>query len=151
MRHPISTFARFMYLNAYAFLLLMVGVGIALIPVWKAGGWWVLLQAIPVLFCWRVAWRIFSTWEDKKRKYNLLMERNKKEFRADTFTEYMQAPCGKLLTKVVLRDMGHPEKYKELKKLQLPLLERLRKECKPQKTTIYVNKEFLQSQENTRK
>ena len=54
----------------------------------------------------------------------------------------MQAPCGRLLTKTVLYDLGKREAYRELKALEEPLPRRLRKACKPQKTTIYINKDF---------
>ena len=37
-------------------------------------------------------------------------------FRADTFAEYMKAPCGRLLTILVLKDLGYIKYYGELRK-----------------------------------
>ena len=142
-KHSISTFPRFLYLNSYAFLLLAMGVGIAIVPCYRMGGWWfVVPQAIVALTCLKGAWRILHSWGDKKRKYHVLMERNTPTLRPETFREYMQAPCGRLLTKTVLSDLGKREAYRELKALEEPLPRRLRKACKPQKTTIYINKDF---------
>ena len=74
MRHPISTFPRFMYLNAYAFLLLLVGIGIMLLPGYRISWWLLLPQAIVALPCFKGASTIFASWKDKKRKYDLLMQ-----------------------------------------------------------------------------
>jgi len=139
MRHPISTFPRFMYLNAYAFLLLLVGTGIALIPCYEVGWWLVAIQVIGAIVCLRVAWRIFATWNDKKRKYDLLMQRNANEWRPDTFNEFMHAPCGRLLTILVLKDMGHPERYKELKRMGKPLWQQMKENCGKQETRVWIN------------
>lgn len=118
MNHPISTFARFMYLNAYAFLLLAGGIGILLFPGFRYS-WWIEGGQITIaFFCLRGCYKIFYSWRDKKRKYDLLMQRNADEWRPDTFNEFMNAPCGRLLTILVLRDMGHPERYKELQKMR---------------------------------
>lgn len=67
------------------------------------------------------------------------MQRNENTFRPDTFTEYMQAPCGRLLVKIVLKDLNQTDKYKILKKLKQPLIKTLKKSCKKQKTVIYTN------------
>lgn len=48
----------------------------------------------------------------------MLMERNSDATRPDTFSDYMQAPCGRLLAKIVLKDLGREEEYLQLKKLQ---------------------------------
>lgn len=139
MRHPISTFPRFMYLNAYAFLLLLVGIGIMLLPGYRISWWLLLPQAIVAIPCLKGAHGIFASWKDKKRKYDLLIQRNAEQFRPDTFTEFMHAPCGRLLAKIVLEDMHCPERYRELKHLRQPFIKQLRKNCRPRKHTVYVN------------
>lgn len=141
-KHPISTFPRFLYLNSYAFLLLLIGGGIAAFPLYRAGWYWVIPQALIAFLCLKVAFRIFSSWDDKKRKYEVLMARNTPALRPDTFREFMQAPCGRLLCKVVLRDLGRYDAYNELKAQEEPLVVQLRKKCKPEKTTLYINKDF---------
>lgn len=70
------------------------------------------------------------------------MGKNKKEFRPDSFQVFMQAPCGRLLTKVVLEDLNKKEKYKELLIYKKPFFTSLKKGCQKQETTIYINEDF---------
>ncbi len=136
----IDTIKRYLYLNVYAFLLLLAGGGIGSLPIWHISLWLIIPQAIIALTCFHNAMRILSTWNDKKRKYALLMQRNANGLRPDTFTEYIQAPCGRALTKIVLEDLGCPDRYSELKKLRKPLRQRI--SCKPSKTVVYINNEI---------
>ena len=136
----IATFPRFLFLNFYAFLLLLVGVGIGVIPLYRQSWWLVAPQAIFVIICIRGAIGIFSSWNHKKREYSILYRKNEKEIRPESFSEYMQAPCGRLMTRVVLKDLGRSSSYKELKKLKKPLLERLKEGCSGQKTVVTIYK-----------
>ncbi len=86
--------------------------------------------------------KLFSTWEDKKIKYKILMGKNQKGFRPESFQVFMQAPCGRLLTKVVLKDLNLKEKYKELLYYKVPLSVSLKNSCQKSKTTIYINEDF---------
>jgi len=110
----ISSFPRFMYLNTYAYLLFFLGVGILFIPLWRISWWVWAILLIPSGICLKGCNSIMSGWPDKKRKYHILMQRNSDGFRPDTFKEMMEAPCGRLLVRLVLKDLGIPEKYKEL-------------------------------------
>ncbi|MBQ6776753.1 MAG: hypothetical protein IJP52_00340 [Paludibacteraceae bacterium] len=141
MQHPISTFPRFVYLNSYAFLLLFMGVGVVCVPLYRFSWWYVPVQAIIAISCWKGAASIFNSWNDKKRKYTLLMTRNAETLRPDTFTEYMQAPCGRLLARVVMRDLGRSGQYKELKQLRKPFWQNAKESCRPRKTVIYKPQE----------
>lgn len=136
----INTVKRYLYLNFYAFLLLAAGGCVGGLPFWRISLWFIVPQAIIALTCFRNAIRILSTWNDKKRKYALLMQRNVNGIRPDTFTEYMQAPCGRVLVKIVLKDLGYSNRYTELKKLRRPLHQRI--SCKPAKTVVYINNEI---------
>ena len=49
------------------------------------------------LVCLRGALTIPKSWSEKKRKYAVLMQRNSPTLRPDTFGDFMQAPCGRLL------------------------------------------------------
>ena len=60
--------------------------------------------------------QLFSTWQDKKRKYFLLVQRNRIKFCAYSFEKFMKAPCGRLLTRVVLKDIRQSGRYAYLKK-----------------------------------
>lgn len=107
-------FFRFLYLNTYSFLLLLCGAITVLIPLYKISKWLIVPQVIGSLFCIKQAIGLFMTWKDKKTKYEILMGKNKNGFRPDSFKIFMQAPCGRLLTKVVLKDLGLSNKYNEL-------------------------------------
>jgi hypothetical protein len=105
--------------------------------------WTILVQGIVAVNLFVIAGTLFSTWESKKREIELLTTRNQNEFRPDTFTVFMQAPCGRLIVREVLRDLNKRDEYKSLLKLRKPLLKRLRDNCTPTKTVIYINKDFL--------
>jgi len=142
-RFGIATLPRFLYLNFYAFLLLFIGAGVVAVPLYMFDEWWLVLQFVLLGVCWKSAFGILGSWSDKKRKYALLMQRNAVELRSDTFTEYMQAPCGRLLVKIVLRDLGRADEYRMLRKLQKPFRQRLESGCKPQKTVVYYHNDKL--------
>lgn len=137
-------FSRFLYLNTYSFLLLFCGIIILLMPLFKVSKWLLIPQLILSLFFIKQAGNLFSTWKDKKIKYKILLERNKNEFRADTFKVFMQAPCGRLLTKSVLKDLGIQDKYKELFVYKDPFIVSMKKNClsSSQETKIYINEDF---------
>lgn len=83
--------------------------------------------------------KLFSTWKDKKTKYKILLAKNKDGFRPESFKIFMQAPCGRLLTKAVLKDIGLKSKYKELLLYKEPFLVSLKNNFKPVHTRIYIN------------
>jgi len=135
----IATFGRFVYLNAYAFLLLIMGAGMAFIPIYRFGQWWlVAAQAVVVFIILKGSVEIFRSWNDKKRKYHVLFERNVESIRPDTFSEYMKAPCGRLLVKIVLKDIDKQNEYKNLKKYKEPFIKKLAKAHKPKKSIVYM-------------
>ena len=136
----INKFHRFIFLNFYAILLLFLGIGIGVIPLYKTHWCWLALQIILVAVFLTSSMRIFSTWEHKKRDYSLLIRKNQEGIRPTSFSDYMQAPCGRLLVILVLRDLGQQHMYKELKMLQKPFRERLKEGCTGQQTVVTVYK-----------
>ena len=142
MTRTISTFPRFLYLNIYALLLLLVGGFIACIPLYKISLWLLIPQGIGFLFCLKNAHKIFASWKSKKRKYAILMERNEKELRPDTFKDYIQAPCGRLLVKIVLKDLNQENRYKDLLTMKQPLIQNCKESCTPKITTVYINEQY---------
>ena len=68
-------------------------------------------------------------WEDKYREYKILIERNKKDFRPETFKLYMDAPCGRKVVKAVLKDLGKSNEYKQLLVYKPTLRESLKDCC----------------------
>ena len=135
-------FFRFVYLNAYAFLLACCGMAVILIPLFKISKWLLVPQIIVGLFCMEQSYQLFSTWKDKKRKYEILIGKNKDCFRPDSFKKFVQAPCGRLLTKAVLKDLGIREKYKELLVYKIPFFDFVKQNCVKQETKIYINEDF---------
>lgn len=141
MEKGIATWGRFLYLNIYAFLLLVIGVGIFVLPLYHH--WLGLsLQIIWAIGCLYESVNIFHSWKDKKRKYAILMERNVPNFRPDTFAEYMKAPCGRLLVRIVLKDLNQTKQYTNLKQYKPSIAQYLKQDCSPQKKIIYINPQY---------
>lgn len=137
MENTISTFSRYLYLNTYAFLLLIIGISISAIPLWGYSILYTILQGIISIICLKGSISIFKSWDDKKRKYQILMVRNNETFREDTFREYMKAPCGRLLVKLVLKDLGISDQYRGLLKYRTSLIAFIR-ECRKVQTVKIV-------------
>ncbi len=119
----INTPWRRFYLNSYAYLLIILAVGVAVIPlcIWGVKWWLALAQCACVYLALRGAATILSAWPDKQRKYAILMEKNRDELRPDTFRQFMDAPCGRLLAKVVIADLGYPHgTYRKVKRKAAP-------------------------------
>jgi len=113
------------------------------LPFWLITKWTLVAQGIVAIYLFSTSGKLFSTWNAKKREIDLLVKRNKNEFRPDTFEIYMQAPCGRLVVREALRDLNMQREYKTLLKLQKPLLERMRENCTSAKTVIYINEESV--------
>lgn len=113
-----------------------------MLPLFEISRWLLIPQIGIVVICLKGTYSIFSSWEDKKRKYHILIERNSKEFREDTFSEYMEAPCGRLLTKTVLKDLNQSDKYKILKINQKSYFAQLEKTCRRTKVKVYTSKDY---------
>jgi hypothetical protein len=112
------------------------------VPFYRISRWILIIQVIAAIKLFTIAGRLFSTWKDKKLKMELLKKRNQSEFRPDTFCVFMQAPCGRLIVHQVLTDLDKHEEYKSLLKLRKPLPDRLRDNCMPVKTIVYINEDY---------
>ncbi len=138
--YSISTFRRFIYINIYAFLILLVGIGIIFLPLSSLASYCIYVQILFSLVCLKSSISIFKTWKAKKRRYKKLIETNKDNFNPNSFEEYMKAPCGRLLVKLVLEDLNEKEQYKKLKIYKISWLKTLKsifKSKKPAKTVVY--------------
>ncbi len=135
--HKLS---RFLYLNAYSFLLLIAGLAIILPPLYKRSILLLIPQIISSLACITQSAKLFSSWNDKKIKYEILIKKNQNEFRPNSFEIFMKAPCGRLLTKAVLKDLGIKNRYKELLIYKTPIFSA--ENCKVQETRIFINEEI---------
>jgi hypothetical protein len=132
---------RFLYLNAYSFLIIFAGILTLAVPFYIVSRWTLIIQIIVAIKLFVIAGRLFLTWDDKKLKIEILKKKNQNEFRPDTFNVFMQAPCGRLIVHQVLWDLNKHKEYKSLLKLRKPLLERLQNNCMTSKTVIYINED----------
>lgn len=136
----ISTLPRFLFLNTYAILLLLGGIGFVSISFIINFNWWIFIPClIAGISCFSGSMKIFRSWKDKKRKYSLLIQRNTPEFTPHSFKEYMKAPCGRLLVILVLKDLGIKGEYRNLWKLfHEPFLKYLKESCRKQQTVVKI-------------
>lgn len=135
---------RFLYLNFYAWLLLALALGAVAVPLWRVSLWWLVPQLFVGGVCLKAGAGILSAWPDKKKKYAILMERNRGGLRPDTFATYAKAPCGRLLIRVVLTDLGARDQYRPILRSlpRLSLRDRLREGCTRRTTTVYINPDY---------
>lgn len=122
---------------------MILGLVVLGIPLFKITVFLCIPQFIIATILLQNSYRLFSTWEDKKRKYALLMAKTKKGYSAETFKVFMKAPCGRILVKAVLNDIGLKHKYKELLKFKESLLILIKKNFATVETNIYINESFL--------
>ncbi|MDF3820742.1 hypothetical protein P3G55_12565 [Leptospira sp. 96542] len=75
--------------------------------------------AIPFIFVsiltFSIAIHLISAYKGKIRSINLLFKKNRVSFKPISFADYMQAPCGRQVVKIVLSHLGKQENYKILK------------------------------------
>lgn len=135
--YSISTFRRYIYINIYAFLIILMGIGIIFLPLSGISPYLIYVQILLALICLKAAISILEKWNSKKRRYKKLIEANTDCFNPDSFKEYMQAPCGRLLVKVVLDDLGKKEQYNKLKKTRISWIRTIKSNFKVTKTVIY--------------
>ena len=104
-------FLRFLYLNMYVFLLLGLGVFIFVLP---SDIFTVILKYLCVLMCAAAAIGIFSQWKGKTEKIPILVKRNQKALRPDTFKKLNETLCGQLVVNLALGDLRKTERYSSL-------------------------------------
>jgi hypothetical protein len=130
-------------LNIYSFLVAVAGILVLLLPFYKLTLWTLIGQVPVVLYLFKVSFDLFSTYEDKLKKINILILKNKKEFRADTFKVFMQAPCSRLIVKYTLNQINRKNEYKYLLEMKKSFVENVREGCTPVDAVIYINKETV--------
>lgn len=139
-KQEMHKFFRFLYLNAYSFLLLAAGLAIIIPPLYKRSFLLLIPQIALTLVCMAHSAKLFSSWGDKKTKYTILLKKNQNGFRPDVFEIFMKAPCGRLLTKAVLKDLGIKNRYKELLVYKTSIFSA--GNCRTQETKIFISEEL---------
>jgi hypothetical protein len=102
---------KFLFINIYAFLLVIGGIAIIFIPnniivyilKWLAG-----------LLCLYGAISIFSMWKRKKRMIKVLLKRNENVINYDSFKPYMETFCTQLVVIYVLKKMKRMDIFFDL-------------------------------------
>lgn len=113
----IDTPQRYLYLNLYGFILFTAGVCAVSVSFIFFDLLWVRGVGIVLsLLCWKGAWKIFSSWKSKRRIYDILMRRNTPDLIPRSFREYVHTPCGRLMTRLVLKDLGRQESIRWLQR-----------------------------------
>lgn len=135
---------RFIYLNTYAFLLILAGTLVLALPFWLLSPFTLIIQvplSIPLFIC---GFSLLNGWNDKKREYAVLMAKNKDGIRPESFKIFMEAPCGRKLTHVVLKDLGKESEYKNLLIYKPKLIDELKAPFKkPEHHVLYVNEQMI--------
>lgn len=116
-----------------------MGIGIIFLPLHNVSSYLIYVQIILALFCLKVSIGILRTWKAKKRRYNKLIQENISCFNPASFEEYMKAPCGRLLVRVVLEDLGEKKRYDGLKVFKVSWRKTIKSSFKRKKTIIYRN------------
>ena len=98
-------------------------------PFYLISPWTLAVQGIIAIKLFMTSGRLFSAWESKKKEIDILTKRNQIEFRPDTFIKFIQAPCGRLVVRQVLKNLNKSNEYKTILKLQKPFIERLTDNC----------------------
>ena len=143
MHSKKSNVARFLFINIYSFLIVFAGILTLAFPFYLISRWTLVIQGIIAIKLFMISGKLFSTWENKKKEIDILTKRNEIEFRPDTFIKFLYAPCGRLVVRQTLRNLNKSGEYKNILKLRKPLLERLKDNCIPSKTIIYINEDVL--------
>jgi len=134
--------SRFLYLNIYSFLLAGAGILTLTAPFYHLSKWTLVAQILIAIYLLTMSGNLFSAYKNKIKEIEILIKRNRVEFRPDTFEVFMQAPCGRLLVRSVLSDLGKGEEYKNLKKLKKPFLTEIKQFCAPVKSVVYINEDL---------
>lgn len=107
-------------LNLWAFLLdglgvllLVSGTGVAwLTEIW----WWIFPFAILGFIPLKEGLRIHSTTPAKLKSFAVLLGKNRRELRPESFRIFLKAPCGRIIVREVLGELGKKQEYSQIKK-----------------------------------
>jgi len=104
---------RFLHINFFAFVLIGASVFIFLTP---HDVFVITMRIVFSLLSIAGAIGILIQWKAKSRKLDILVARNRKEIRLDTFVLIRETPCGWLLVDFALRALRKTEKHGSIPK-----------------------------------
>lgn len=111
----MKSFFRFLYLNIYGLLLLLGGLGLTMVPVFQISVPLFVGKCLVVMFCQYKGIQILAQWPQKKKFYRQLIVINSRTIKESSFETFVCSPCGRLLTKAVLKSLGRSECYREIR------------------------------------
>ena len=112
----MKSILRYVYLNMYGLLLLFLGLVLLFtIPTLNLSVLLFVFKCIVVAYFLFCGIRILASWSEKKKHYGQLISINKNRIKDESFESFMQTPCGRLLTKSVLRELNKRDYYPILK------------------------------------
>ena len=105
-------------LNVWALVLDLLAIVLSVFCFWAAlASWpfWLMLPLMLVgLFFLCSGLRLHAQTSSKLRSYRLLLARNRRERRPESFEPYMRAPCGRMIVRCVLSTLRQPAYFRHL-------------------------------------
>jgi hypothetical protein len=102
---------RFLFLNIYAFVLLILGIGAIFI---SSELFILIIKFLIAIVLIGYSISIFLKYKRKKRMIKVLLERNRNGFVKDSFKPYMETLCTQLVVIYVLNKIGYQSAFKML-------------------------------------
>lgn len=87
---------------------------------------WSIFLLLPTLYLLGLSWSLYSSSSTKIRAYAMLINRNQKKWDPESFTDFMSAPCGRLLVRKVLHDLGKSSEYANIRKMPKKKIESIK-------------------------
>ena len=117
----MTTIARVKFwvcINIYAILLDVLGCATLAIAILLLRTWLVVAVSLCVVavFIFYGGIGVHSTYSEKCRIYNILIKRNSKGLKLETFKEFLSVPCHRIVVRMVLVRLRQGARYKEVKK-----------------------------------
>jgi len=114
-------FFRFLYVNFFALLLMALGVVIFFV---SQELFYIIFKIMLSVWCVAGGFALITQWKAKKRKIELLVARNMKQIRPDTFRTISKTLCGQQMVGMALSDLKKTENYRNLSKDEWNLIEK---------------------------
>lgn len=117
----MTTIARVKFwvcINIYAILLDVLGCATLAIAILLLRTWLVATAFLCVIsaFVFYGGIGVHSTYSEKCRIYNILVKRNSKGIKPESFKEFLSVPCHRMVVRMVLAQLHQAAMYKEIMK-----------------------------------
>lgn len=114
----LSRVRRLFFLNVYAYLLTLCTLtsGVAAYVCFSKLHWHVtgIILGIVAFILLTQTFRNYVNWPHRKRIFKTLCKRNREVFHFQSFEEYVDAPCHRMVIRLVLIELNQKDKYREI-------------------------------------